>query len=27
MAIEERLLIVIDGLRGHSWRGDGEPFG
>ena len=27
MAIEERLLIVIAELRGHSWRGDGEPFG
>lgn len=27
MAIEDRPVIVIDGLRGHSWRGDGEPFG
>ena len=27
MAIEERPVIVIDDLRGHSWRGDGEPFG
>lgn len=27
MAIEDRPVIVIDGLRAHSWRGDGEPFG
>ncbi len=27
MAIEERPLIVIADLRGHSWRGDGKPFG
>lgn len=27
MAIEGRPVIVIDDLRGHSWRGDGEPFG
>jgi len=27
MAIDERPLIVIGDLRGHSWRGDGEPFG
>jgi PPOX class probable F420-dependent enzyme len=25
MAIERRTLIVIEGLRGASWRGDGEP--
>jgi len=27
MAIEERPVIVIDDLRGHSWRGDGKSFG
>ncbi len=27
MAIGERPVIVIAELRGHSWRGDGEPFG
>jgi len=26
MAIEKRLVIAIDGLHGHSWRGDGRPF-
>jgi PPOX class probable F420-dependent enzyme len=27
MAIERRALIVIDRLRGTSWRGDGTSFG
>ncbi len=27
MAIGGRPVIVVSDLRGHSWRGDGEPFG